>query len=123
MNSNKPRFDKINKYNVAIKSLRNKLRHAEGIEELADIADQIVHFENQILIEKSQGYKKLEDEKKIIERKIDKMQRDLEQATNELQRIGNSLDFKLNGYKKKLQEKLQSLKCEYDHISEFIGKK
>jgi hypothetical protein len=123
MNSNKPRFDKINKYNVAIKSLRNKLRHAEGIEELADIADQIVHFENQILIEKSQGYKKLEDEKKIIERKIDKMQRDLEQATNELQRIGNSLDFKLNGYKKKLQEKLQSLKCEYNYISEFIEKK
>ena len=111
-----PRFETINKYNVAIQSLRNKLKSANGIDELTNIAAKIIELENQILIEKSNGYKQLTDEKKIIEKRVDKLQRDLNQAIDDLQRIGNSLDFKLNGYKKKLQDRIDSLNDEYNSL-------
>ena len=111
-----PRFETINKYNVAIQSLRNKLKSANGIDELTNIAAKIIELENKILIEKSNGYKQLTDEKKIIEKRVDKLQRDLNQAIDDLQRIGNSLDFKLNGYKKKLQDRIDSLNDEYNSL-------
>ena len=104
-----PRFDNINKYNVTIKSLRNKLRSATGIDELTDIASKIIDLENQILAEKTNGYKQLENEKKQVEKKINKLQRVLSKETDKLQQIDNSLEFKLNGYRKKLQLRIDSL--------------
>ena len=104
-----PRFDNINKYNVTIKSLRNKLKAAKGIDELTDVASKIVELENQILAEKSIGYKQLETEKKQVENKINKLQRVLTKETNKLQQIDDSLECKLNGYRKKLQLRVDSL--------------
>lgn len=108
-----PRFDVINKYNVAIKSLRNQLKQATGIDELTNIAAKIVDLEQQIMTEKSNGYKQLEEEKKLIEKRIDTLSRELERAKGDLNRVGNSLDFKLNGYRKKLQARIDSLNDEY----------
>lgn len=107
-----PRFDVINKYNVSIKSLRNQLKQATGIDELTNIASKIVDLEQQIMAEKSNGYKQLEDERKLIEKRIDTLNRDLNRAKNDLNRVGNSLDFKLTGYRKKLQTKINSLNNE-----------
>ncbi len=115
-----PRFYEINKYNVAIKSLRNQLKQAVGIDELTNIAAKIIDLEHQIMIEKTNGYKQLEEEKKLIEKRIDTLTRELAKAKNELTRIGNSLDFKLHGYKKKLQDRIESLNDEYCTMVEYI---
>lgn len=115
-----PRFDVINKYNVAIKSLRNQLKQATGIDELTNIAAKIVDLEQQIMTEKSNGYKQLEEEKKLIEKRIDTLSRELERAKGDLNRVGNSLDFKLNGYRKKLQARIDSLNDEYAVIMGYI---
>jgi len=116
-----PRFDVINKYNVAIKSLRNQLKQATGIDELTNIAAKIVDLEQQIMTEKSNGYKQLEEEKKLIEKRIDTLTRELERAKGDLNRVGNSLDFKLNGYRKKLQARIDSLNDEYAVIMGYIS--
>jgi len=118
-----PRFEVINKYNVAIKSLRNQLKHATGIDELTNIASKIIDLENQILIEKSTGYKQLEKEKSKIEAKIIRLQREMDKASRDLNNITNSLDFKLNGYKKTLQDKIDSLNEEYQLLLGFLNEK
>ena len=116
-----PRFDNINKYNVTIKSLRNKLKSAKGIDELTEIASKIVELENQILTEKNSGYKQLENKKKQVEKKINKLQRILNVETNNLQRIDDSLECKLNGYRKKLQLRIDNLHDEYIMVMGYIS--
>jgi DNA repair exonuclease SbcCD ATPase subunit len=116
-----PRFDIINKYNVAIKSLRNQLKQANGIDELTNIAAKIVELEQQIMKEKTSGYKQLEEEKKLIEKRIDTLSRELNRAKEDLIRVGNSLDYKLNGYRKKLQERIDSLNNEYAIMVEYMS--
>lgn len=107
------RFENVNKYNVTISSLRNKLKMAKGVDELTDIASKIVELENQILIEKTNGYKQLESERKHVEKKINKLQQVLTKETNKLQQIDNSLECKLNGYRKKLQMRIDLLNDDY----------
>lgn len=115
------RFDRINKYSVTVKSLRNQLKHAEGLDELTTIASKIVDLENQILIERSAGYKQLEEEKKLIERKVKRLSREISRANQDLERIGNSLEFRLNGYKKTLQGKIEELNTEYSTMLEYLA--
>lgn len=114
------RFELINKYNVAIMSLRNQLKNATGIDELTIIASKIIDLEQQILVEKSTGYKELEQEKKKVESKIDKLTRELKQAENDLNRIDNNIDLKLNGYRLAIQAKLEGLTNDYNNIQELI---
>ena len=115
-----PRFDVINRYNVAIKSLRNQLKTASGIDELTNIASKIIELEQQIMIEKSIGYQRLKDNKKQIKYKIDKLQRELNQAEGELSQIDTKLTFKINGYRKTLQARIDSLNIEYQAIVGFM---
>lgn len=115
-----PRFEIINKYNVAILSLRNQLKQAKGIDELTQIASKIVDLEQQILVEKTVGYKELEGEKKKIETKIDKLRRELKWAENDLDRIDNTIDVKLNGYRKALQYKIENLTSDYTNIEQQL---
>lgn len=116
-----PSFDAINKHNVAIQSLRNRLKAAKGIDELTNLAARIIELENKILTEKTVGYKKLEVEKKVIETRISKLSRELNKATLDLSRVDNSLDYKLNGYKQKLQTRIDSLNEEYIMIMGYIS--
>jgi predicted nucleic acid-binding Zn-ribbon protein len=111
-----PRFDIINRYNVTIISLRNQLKQAIGIDELTSIASKIIELEHQILVEKSAGYAQLEEEKKKIESKVDKLRRELKRAEDDLNRIDNSIDLKMNGYRKALQSKIDSLNDEYNEV-------
>jgi len=115
-----PRFAKINKYNVAIRSLRNKLKHANGIDELTQIASKIVDLENLIMTEKSSGYKQLESEQKKIEKRINRLQKLIKLAELDLNRIETTLDFKLNGYRKTLSERIQSLSAEYTSMVKYL---
>jgi len=119
-NKDIPSFEKINRYNVAIQSLKNQLRQSQSIEELTSIASKIIELEQQIVVEKTSGYKKLEKEKKDIEAKIDKIRRELVRSEQDLARIGNSLDLKLSGYRKILQGKIESLSQEYETLLEKI---
>jgi septal ring factor EnvC (AmiA/AmiB activator) len=107
-------FEKINKFNVAIMSLKNQLRSSNNIDELTLVASKIIDLEHQIVIEKTTGYKQLEEEKKTIEYKIDKIRRDLKNAENDLHRVGNNIDLKLVGYKNALQMKIDLLNDEYN---------
>ncbi len=116
-----PRFDLINKHNVTIKSLRNQLHRAEGIDELTTIASKIIELEQQIMIEKSIGYRQLEESKKQLLYKINKLQRSLQKAEADLSQIDTKLDFKLNGYRNRLQEKIDLLNSEYQSIAGFIS--
>lgn len=112
----KPNFDKINRINVAIKSLRNQLRNTTDIEKLTQIAGSIATLEHQAVVEKSQGYKQLEKQRKHIEDKIDNMKRQLKNAEYELQRVDNSLYNKVSGYRKLLQMRINMLHEEYAQI-------
>jgi hypothetical protein len=116
----KASFEIINKYNVAILSLRNQLKNAKGIDELTVIASKIIDLEQHILVEKSTGYKELEHEKKKVENKIDKLERELRQAENELNRIDNNIDLKLNGYRSALQAKIEGLTYDFNNMQELI---
>jgi predicted nucleic acid-binding Zn-ribbon protein len=116
----KVRFEVINKYNVAIISLRNQLKNASSIDELTILASKIIDLEQQILVEKSTGYKQLEQEKKKVENKIDKLTRELKQAENDLYRIDNNIDLKLNGYRSALQAKIEGLTEDYNTIQQLI---
>lgn len=116
-----PRFDVINRHNVAIISLRNQLRNATGIDELTAIASKIIELENKILLERSSGYKQLEEEKKKMESKMDKLRREMEKTASELELIGSALDNKLNGYKKTLQRKIESLTNDYENALETMS--
>lgn len=116
-NKDQPRFDKINKFNVAIASLKNKLKSADNIDELTFIASKIINLEQQIVIEKTNGYKELEKRKKEISDKIDKIRRELKRAEDDLQHIDNSLDLKVNGLKRSLQLRIDSLNEEYNVLS------
>lgn len=113
-----PRFDVINRYNVAIASLRNQLKTATGIDELTSIASKIIDLEQQILIEKTAGYKQLEKEQKEISNKVDKLRRELRRAEEELDLVDNKIDHKINGYRKALQIKIDSLNEDYNVIVE-----
>jgi hypothetical protein len=107
-------FEKINKFNVAIMSLKNQLRTSNNIDELTLVASKIIDLEHQIVIEKTTGYKQLEEEKKTIECKINKIRRDLKNAEDDLRRVGNHIDLKLVGYKNALQLRIDSLNDEYN---------
>jgi predicted nuclease with TOPRIM domain len=115
---NEPQFEKINKINISINSLKNKLKSSKGIDELTDIAGQIIELEKQIIAEKTTGYKKLEKDKKLVESKIDKIQRELKQAKEELNRLDNNLIIKVDRYKNTLQKKIEILNIEYNQILE-----
>lgn len=110
------RFDTINRYNVAIISLRNQLKQAAGIDELTILAGKIIDLEQQILVEKTAGYKELEKEKVQVESKIDKMRRELRFLENDLQRIDNKIDLKVNVYRTALQGRIENLSTEYSTI-------
>ena len=113
-----PRFELINKYNVAILSLKNQLKNAMGIDELTRIANKIVDLEQQILIEKTTGYKELEEEKKRISMKVDKLRRELSKTESALSQIENNIDIKLNSYRKALQNKIEMMTNEYNVLNE-----
>lgn len=116
-----PRFELINKYNVAVSSLKNQLKQAEGIDQLTQVATKIIDLEQKILVEKAMGYKEIEEEKKKIADKVDKLRRELRAAENELTRVDNSLDLKVNGYKKALQIKIDNLSQEYINIEQQLN--
>lgn len=113
-----PRFDVINRYNVAILSLKNQLKTATGIDELTSIASKIIDLEQQILVEKTAGYKQLEKEQKEISSKVDKLRRELRRAEEELESVDHKIDHKINGYRKALQIKIDSLNEDYNVIVE-----
>ena len=115
------RFDVINRYNVAIASLRNQLKQAAGIDELTLIASKIIDLEQQILVEKTAGYKELEKEKNALSSKIDKIKRELRRLEDNLQTIDNKIDLKVNVYRKALQTKIDTLADEYTGIVAQMG--
>ena len=51
----KPCFDRINRHNVAITSLKNQLKQASSIDELTVLAGKIIELEQQIVVEKTAG--------------------------------------------------------------------
>lgn len=105
----KPNFDKINRINVAILSLRNQLRGTKNIEDLTRLASQIANLEHQAVIEKSQGYQVLEKKRKIVEDKVDKMRRQLKKEEDKLQNLDNTIYAKIAGYRKLLQMRINML--------------
>lgn len=110
----KPRFDVINKYNITIKSLRNQLARATDIDELTNIAAKIIELEHAIMLERSAGYRQIEHEQKKLVDRVNTLQRSLQLAEMELSNLTNKLDFKLNGYRAKLEEKVEQLSVEYN---------
>jgi hypothetical protein len=114
------RFDLINRYMVAIISLRNQLKNASGIDELTLIASKIIDLEQQILVEKTAGYKELEKEKCNVENKIDKIKRELRRLEDDLHSIDNKIDLKVNVYRKALQGRINDLSDQYTNIIDQI---
>jgi hypothetical protein len=121
LNKNK-RYEIINKYNVAIASLRNKILQTNGIDELTLLASKIIEMEQQILIEKTAGYKELEKEKKTLENKLDKAKREIQRMEHDKTIINNKINVKINGYKKTLESKIADLSNDYNTLLENMDK-
>jgi septal ring factor EnvC (AmiA/AmiB activator) len=111
-----PDFRKINQYQVAILSLKTKLKEAKDIDDLTILSNKIIELEKEILVEKTSGHKKLEKEREEIRQKIDKIQRQLMAAQHDLERVNNSIELKTTGYKKVLEKKIEALSEEYSHL-------
>lgn len=107
-------FNTINKYNVQVLSLKNKLKVASDVEEISCIATRIVELENSIMLERTTRFKILEKEKKEIENRIDKIRRELKRAEDDLRIIDSSITVRIDGYKEKLQEQIEELTREYN---------
>jgi hypothetical protein len=108
MNKNsKPNFDIINKNKVAIKSLRIQLSKADSIEELTDLAAEIVELETQIAFEKSAGYKLYQAEKKKIANKIDKLNRCVNRNKSLIELIDSKIEYKTS--KKELSQNIDEI--------------
>jgi predicted nucleic acid-binding Zn-ribbon protein len=114
------RFDVINRYNVSIASLKNQIKQATGIDELTVLAGKIIDLEQQILVEKTAGYKELEKEKSVVEDKIDRIKRELRRLEGDLQHIDNKIDLKVNVYRRVLLNKIDTLSEEYTGIADQI---
>jgi predicted NAD-dependent protein-ADP-ribosyltransferase YbiA (DUF1768 family) len=98
MTNIEPKFDKINKLNVAISSLRNQLKTSISINEILLIASKIIELEQSVCYNRLYGCKELENKRNHIIYKIIKLKRQLTQANKNLIHIENSLDYKLNRY-------------------------
>ncbi len=86
----------INKYKIALQSVKNKLETCTDLETLLDLSRDIVEIETKIMQEYQKGYSKLEVNKKNVRAKIDKLKRNLNKAESELNQINNSIDVKMN---------------------------
>jgi septal ring factor EnvC (AmiA/AmiB activator) len=118
--SDKANFAKVNKINVAIASLRNKLKQANDVNVLTIIASDIIKLEQEILFQRTAGYKKLEEEKKEKEDRRNSIQRSLQQVENDIKNIDVRIDLKINGYKKNLQDKIDLINEEYTSALDTI---
>ena len=117
---NETKYDKINKCNVAILSLRNKLKECKSVDELTMIASKIIELEQEVLLERSIRCKKLDKERKKIENKIDKLNRKLDLAKLDLQIIDDKIHIRIESYKKQLEKRMKNLEDEYENISNMI---
>lgn len=115
-----PRYEIINKYNVTIQSLRQSIKLANTPDELAAIANKIVDFERKIFLEKTAGYKQLEQERKNIQDQIDKKARELKLLENEKNILNNKIAIKIKGQKLELEEKIATLRKDYELIVESL---
>ncbi len=113
-------YEKINKYKVSIKSIKNKIKEANGIDELTVLASKIIELENQIVLEKNKDFLKLEKSKKEAELLVDQAKRKLKQAEYELQHLESTIELKTTKYRKELQLKIESL--ENDVVSVISNK-
>lgn len=115
-----PNFSAINVYNVAIVSLKNKLKSVTDIDELIVVSKKIIELEKKIFAERSAVYKDLEKKKQQIEQRIAKINKALEAAQDELKRITISIDVRVNSYKKSLETRIETLSKEFAELSEQL---
>jgi len=114
--SEETRFDKINRCNVAIRSLRNQLKISNNLDELTLIAGKIIDLENEILSERTIGCKQLTRKKKAIEVKIDTLRRKISTEESKLNNIDNMITLKISRYKEQLETKIEHLSKEYNDL-------
>ena len=114
--SEETRFDKINRCNVAIRSLRNQLKISNNLDELTLIAGKIIDLENEILSERTIGCKQLTRKKKAIEVKIDTLRRKISTEESKLNNIDNMITLKISKYKEQLETKIEHLSREYNDL-------
>lgn len=103
-------FEQINKYNVAIRSLKNALKIAASFEEVIIILGKINELERSIINEKMQDNNELNQKKKNIECKIDKVRRKLKLYEDELEYVANAIENRTEGYRNKLEQKINSMR-------------
>jgi hypothetical protein len=87
-----PKFYLINKYQITIKSLKSKIND-ENItnEKLLEYYNKIVNLERQIMTELQVNCKELETIKQKKINKVDKLQRKLLKAEDELNQVNNKI--------------------------------
>lgn len=115
-----PSFEKINRYNVAIISLKNQLKTAISVDELTVIASKIIDLEQQIVVEKAIGCRELEKEKKDLINHVSKLRRNIRRAEDDLQRIDNYINLKISGEKEMLQTRIDLLSDEFSSAAREV---
>lgn len=118
----KIRFDLINKYNIAIGSLKNKLKAASDINELTIVAGQIMELENKIILERTSGYQKLEKERIQVLAEIDNHKRALARLEGLLHTIEQRIKSKTTLNQKIIEAKLSQLHIEYNQALQNLDK-
>lgn len=117
-----PNFRKINAAKVRIHSLRNKINKTNDINTITNMMAEVLTLEDEILREKTKGYKLLESKKKSIEDKIQKMARELYKLEDELSIVDLELKQKTEKAREELAQKIKILEIEYNAVSEKLEK-
>ncbi len=112
-----PNFRKINAAKVRIASLRNKINRTKNIDEITNMMAEVLTLEDDILREKTKGYKLLESKKKMIEARIEKMVHELNKLEDELSSVDMELKQKTEKAKADLAEKIKILEKEYNEVT------
>jgi len=115
-----PNFRKINAAKVRIHSLRNKINKTEDLDTITNMMAEVLLLEDEILREKTKGYKLLETKKKSIEEKIEKMARELYKLEDELSIVDLELKQKTEKAREELAQKIKILEIEYNAVSEKL---
>jgi hypothetical protein len=113
-------FSKINIIKCSILSLKNQLKSAASIDELTVITSKIIDLEQSIADEKLAGYQQLNITRRILEAKLSGMPERSKVIEYELNRVTLTLIHKLNGYKKVLDKKIDTLHTDYDELQKNI---
>jgi len=113
MSGKKTDFDRVNKINIMVSSLRNQLKHCSTIDEMNIVAANIISLEHQCALEKIGDCQELEQERHRAQARVDKLRNELLTAENELLLVSKKINTKISIHLKSMQKNVDRIERDY----------